>query len=82
MRGKKMVKGGLMTVLWHVEHIKVLHKEPFEVTKFSQYLLKIYWNKLKVHIEKIHDYLGMNFYYSETGVVKFFDDKITTEVPR
>ena len=31
--------------------------------------MKIYRNKLKVHIGNIHDYLGMDLDYSETGVV-------------
>ena len=66
----KLVKGGFMTVVWRVDDIKLFHKDPFEVTKFSQYLLTIYGNKLKVHRWKIHDYLRMYLGYSETGAVK------------
>ena len=45
-------------------------KDPFGVTKFSQYLSTIYGNKLKVKRGDIHDFLGMHLDYSETGVVK------------
>ena len=64
----KLVKGEAVTLVWYVDDLKVSHKEPFEVKKY-QYFLKIYRNKLKVHIGYIHDYLGMDLDYSETGVV-------------
>ena len=57
-------------MVWHVDDIKVSHKDPFEVTNFDQYLLIIYGEKLKVNRGKIHDYLGINLDYIETGVVK------------
>ena len=59
-----------MTVVWNVDGLKVSHKEPFEVTKFAQYLSIIYGEKLKVQRFKVHDYLGMDLDYSEPGVVK------------
>ena len=40
-----MVKEEEMTIVWHVDYPKVSHKDPFEVTKFSQYLLTIYGKK-------------------------------------
>ena len=67
----KLVKVKAMTGVWHVDDLKVLHKDPFEVTKFSQNLSKIYGNKLEVHRGKIYDYIGMGLDYSETRVVKF-----------
>ena len=66
----KMVKGEVITTVWHVDYINVSHKYPFEVTKFDQYLFTIYGNKPKVNRGKIHDYLGINLDYIETGVVK------------
>ena len=66
-----MVKGEAMPVVWHVDDLKVSHKGPSEVTNFSQYLLKLYRNKLKVYRLKIHSYLRIDLDYSETGVVKF-----------
>ena len=59
-----------MTVVYPVDDLKVSHKDHFEVTKFSQCLLMIYCNKLKLHRVKIHDYLLMDFDYSEKGVLK------------
>ena len=53
---------GEMTVVCHVDNMKVSHKDPFEVTKCYLYLLEIYGNKLKVHIGKKHDYLGLVFF--------------------
>ena len=46
---KKLVKRGVIAVVWHFDDLKVSHKYPFEMTKFSQYLSTIYRNKLKVH---------------------------------
>ena len=60
----KLVKVKAMTGVWHVDDLKVLHKDPFEVTKFDKYLCIIYGNKPNLHRGKIHDYLGMGFYYS------------------
>ena len=39
---KKLVKGELMIVLWHVDDLKLSHKDPYEVTKISQYFSTIY----------------------------------------
>ena len=67
---KKLIRGGAIIVVWHVDNLKVSHKDPFEVTKFDQYLLMIYGNNINVHRGNIHYYLGMDLDYSETGVVK------------
>ena len=61
----------MVTVVWNVDDLKVSYRDPFEVTSSPQYLLTIYWNKLKVHRGKINDYLGMYLDYLDTGVVKF-----------
>ena len=34
--GNKLVKGEMMIVVWHVDDLKVLHKDTFEVIKFDQ----------------------------------------------
>ena len=46
------------------------YKDPFEVNKFAQYFPTIRGNKIKVHIVKTHDYLGMGLDSSDTGMVK------------
>ena len=66
----KLVKGEAMAVVWHVDNLKVLQKDPFQANKFYQYLLTIYGNKLKLHIVNIHNYIGMDLDYSEAGVGK------------
>ena len=54
-----------MTMVWNVEDLKVSHKDPFKATKFVIYLPTIYGKKLKVHIGKVHGYLGMDLNFSE-----------------
>ena len=53
----------MMTVVWHVDDVKVSHKDLYEVTKFSQYLSIIYGKKLTFHRGKVHDDLGMDLDY-------------------
>ena len=53
------INGSQMTVVWHVDDLKVSHKKAIEITKLAMYLDDIYPG-LKVHRGKIHDYLGMN----------------------
>ena len=60
----------MMTVVWHIDDLKVSHKDPFEVTKFFTYFSNINWKKRTVHRVKVHDYFGMHLDYSELVVVK------------
>ena len=65
-----MINGQQMTVIWHVDDLKVSHKDPKEIDKFATYLSGIYGEKLTVHRGKVHDYLGIDLDYSEDGNVK------------
>ena len=65
-----MINGHQMMVAWHVDDLKVSHKDPFEITKFATYLSSIYGPKLTVKRGKAHDYLGMDLDYSQEGSVK------------
>ena len=58
-----------MTVMWHVDDLKVSHKDPAEITKFANYLAVIYGEKLTVHRGQVHDYLGMDLDYTTKGKV-------------
>jgi hypothetical protein len=60
--------GKQLTVVWHVEDLIGLCKENFELTKSLGYLGKIYGQKLRMHMGKRHDYLGvvMEFTNKET----------------
>ena len=59
-----------MTVCWHVDDLKVSHMDEFEITKFADYLVGIYGDKLTAHHGDVHDYLGMDLDYSEKGNMK------------
>ena len=50
-----------MTVVWHADDLKVLHKDLFEVTRLAAYLTGIY-DDMKVNSEKLYKYLGMDLY--------------------
>ena len=38
----KQINGHQMTVVWHVDDLKISHKNPEEITKLAKYLSKIY----------------------------------------
>ena len=59
-----------MTVTWHVDDLKISHKESTEVTKFIHALGTIYGDRLSVTRGKIHSYLAMNFDYTKKGTVR------------
>ena len=66
----KEVNGSQMTVTWHVDDLKVSHKDPAEVTKFLLAMARIYGKGITVTRGKIHTYLGMDFDYSTPQTVK------------
>ena len=84
--------GGQLTVLWHVDGLKVSCKDSLEVTKLLAHLDGIYPN-LVAHRGKKGDYLGMNLDFSEDGVftvdmipyikgiIKDFPEEITRKSP-
>jgi hypothetical protein len=66
----KMVKGTQMTVVWHVDDLKVSHKSKAEIMELVNYLKSKYGDGLTVHEGDVHDYLGVDHDYSEKGAVK------------
>ena len=58
------VGGSQMTIVWHVDDLKVSHSNAFEITKLAGYLDNTY-PCLKVNFGKVHDYLGMNLDFSK-----------------
>ena len=66
----KVVNGHQMTVVWHVDDLKVSHKDQREITKLLLHLGRIYGPNITVNKGKIHDYLGIDFDFSEDGIVK------------
>ncbi len=75
-----------MTITWHVDDLKVLHVDPFQITKSAAYLASIYGNSLVVHHGKVHNYLGMDLNFANEGVSQIsmitYTTKILTNFPK
>ncbi len=80
-----IIIGKQMTITWHVDDLKVLHVDPFQITIFAAYLASIYSNGLVVHRGKVHDYLGMDLNFANKGVAQIsmitYTTKILTNFP-
>jgi hypothetical protein len=72
--------GNILTVLWHVEDLKLSCKDSFENTKLLCYLKKIYGEKMAVHCRGVGDYLGMRLTFSENGVFQVDMQQYTEEI--
>jgi hypothetical protein len=66
----KMVDGKQMTVVWHVDDLKISHMSKQVIDGLLDYLRSKYGDGLVVHEGHVHDYLGVDHDYSEKGVVK------------
>ena len=66
----KLINGSQMTVMWHVDDLKISHKESTYVIKFIHNLGQIYGSKLTVTRGKVHSYLGMHFDFTKNGTVQ------------
>ena len=84
----KNIKGSQATICWHVDDLKISHKDPAVVTSILNDLNKEYGkiSPLTVTRGKIHDYVGMTIDFSEAGKVKFsmFDylEEIIQNLPK
>jgi hypothetical protein len=80
------IAGHQMTVTWHVDNLKILHVDPFQITKFCQYLASIYGNGLVVHQGKVQDYLGMDLHFGFERVVQVlmitYTNKVISDFPK
>jgi hypothetical protein len=65
----RIINGKQQTVLWHVDDLRVSHVDPEVNTEFGRWLTSKYGD-CKEHRGKHHEYLGMDFDYSEKGKVK------------
>ena len=56
-----MINGHQMTVVWHVDELKVPHMDAGEVEKFVQQMEETFGKDtpLTVSHGQVHDYLGM-----------------------
>ena len=71
---KQAKNGKQMTVVWHADDIKVIHKSKKIFTRMSKWRKKTYdrifedgSGKMKVSRVNIHEYLGMILDFSEPG---------------
>jgi hypothetical protein len=66
----KTIKRSQFTLTWHVDDIKMSHKDPKEVTKVIDWLKGIYGDNMHMSRGLVHDYLGMTLDYTTEGEVK------------
>ena len=66
---KNLINDSQMTVTWHVDDLKISHKDSREVTKFIKHFGDIYVDRMTVHRGKVHDYLGMDLNLSSPKVI-------------
>jgi hypothetical protein len=69
----KTINGTQMTVIWHIDDLKVSHIDSAKVTKFGNFLSKTFGVNVAQHWGKVHDYLGMIFNFSKDGKVSVND---------
>ena len=74
-----------MTVTWHVDDLKISHKDSREVKKFIKHIGDIYGDRMTVHRGKVHDYLVMDLDFSSPKVLKIgmmkYIEKIHKDFP-
>lgn len=65
----KWVQGRQLTVTWHVDDLKVSHRNPKCVSQVIEWLSLLY-GELKERRGGLHDYLGITLDYNTPGVVR------------
>ena len=67
----KMINGHQMTVVWHVDDLKVSHVDGGEVEKFVQQMEETFGKDTPVTVShgQVHDYLGMTLDFCNKGEV-------------
>ena len=83
----KFVKHKQLTVVWHVDDLKVSHRNPAIVTKMADWLKATYERlfddgsgEMQISRGKIHEYLGMTLDYSTPGQVSITMVKYIEEI--
>ncbi|KAI2499082.1 Reverse transcriptase (RNA-dependent DNA polymerase) [Fragilaria crotonensis] len=69
----KIIDGNQCTILWHVDDLKISHKDPNVVTDIITMLESEFGNEAPLTITrgKVHEYLGMTIDFSIDGKVMF-----------
>ena len=78
----KMVKGSQMTVVWHVDDMKVSHARKDAVDSFIEWIKMKYGQIGEVKIKRgnEHTYLGMNLVFNENNGIKIDMKKYVQEM--
>ena len=69
----KIIDGNQCTILWHVDDLKISHKDPNVVTDIITMLESEFGNEAPLTITrgKVHEYLGLTIDFSIDGKVMF-----------
>ena len=66
----KMVNGHHMTICWHVDDLKVSHKDEDAVTALALKFASLYGPKTTISHGKVHEYLSMGIdWLTKPGVM-------------
>ena len=79
----KVVDGSQMTVVWHVDDLKISHVKKKCVDDFIDWAKSMYEDKVgkvKASRGKQHDYLGMEMDFSQPGSVKVKMERYVREM--
>jgi hypothetical protein len=66
----KVFKNKQFTITWHLDDLKLSHVDKNEVTKMIEWLESIYGQDMLIYRGKNHDYLGMDFDFTNPGEVE------------
>ena len=55
----KMIDGSQITVCWHVDDLKISHRDEEMVTAFTVNMANIYGSNTTISRGRLHEYLGM-----------------------
>ena len=75
----KMIDGHQMTIIWHVDDLKISYHTDVAITTVVRWLESIY-GTLDASCGSKHQYLGMDLDYSEKGKVKISMEQFTRKV--
>ena len=84
---KKMVNGHQMTICWHVDDLKVSHKDKNAVTALAEKLAELYRPKTIASRGNVHEYLGIDIDWASVqgtmivSMIKYLH-KVISEFPK
>ena len=78
----KMINGKQCTIVWHVDDLKISHRDSKVVDEIIKKLENEYGKvgQMTIRRGKVHDYLGMKLDYSKTGKVIIDMEEYINEV--